>query len=165
MSLSSAIDPDARSMVSPDDLIDAASADALAAASARVVDAEDFPKLAIVRAATKVRMAAPDLHLVPDGTDPSVSERCNLVRELVEDAVDAARVPPDMSEGTIGFDDLLLQLRRARRRGCRCRGRRPTEALQDRAHRRVPGHRPGPVGHLLRTVRPTRIRQHTGVGR
>jgi exodeoxyribonuclease V beta subunit len=112
LSLSSAIDPDARLMVSPDELIDAASADALAAASDRNLDPQDFPKLAIVRAATEERMAGPDLHLVPDGADPSVPAHCELVRELVEDAVGRLE-SRRTSEGTIGFDDLLLQLRRA----------------------------------------------------
>jgi exodeoxyribonuclease V beta subunit len=112
LGLSSSIDPDARLMVSPDELIDAASADALAAASGRQFQPEEFPKLTVVRAATKELMASPDVRLVPDGTDPAVLPCFELVRELVEDA--AGRLGSRrVSEGTIGFDDVLLQLRRA----------------------------------------------------
>ena len=112
LGLSSAVDPDARLMVSSDSLFDAATTDALAAASGLPYRSEEFPKLNIVRAATKAWMASPDLHLVPDGTDPSVGKSFTLVRELVEDAAErlASR---RVSDGTIGFDDVLIQLRRA----------------------------------------------------
>ena len=112
LGLSSAVDPDARLMTSSDELIDAASADALAAASGGPFPSEEFPKLSIVRAATKELMASPDLLLVPDGSDPTVLPCFELVRELVNDAAGRLR-SRRVSEGTIGFDDVLIQLRHA----------------------------------------------------
>jgi exodeoxyribonuclease V beta subunit len=112
LGLSSAVDPDARLIVSSNELIAAASADALAAASGRPFRSEEFPKLNVVHAATKELMASPDVRLVPDGSDPKVLGCFELVREIVEDAAGRLR-SRRVSEGTIGFDDVLIQLRRA----------------------------------------------------
>ncbi len=112
LGLSSAIDPDARLTASPDDLITAACADALAAASVRPFDPGDFPTLEVLVEATKKKVAGPDLILVPDGSDVTVGAKFILARELVEDALarlDARR----KGEGTIGFDDVLIELRDA----------------------------------------------------
>ena len=112
LGLSSAIDPDARLIASPDDLITAACADALAAASVRPFAPDDFPKLEDLVEATKKKVAGPDLILVPDGSDVTVGAKFILARELVEDALarlDARR----KGEGTIGFDDVLIELRDA----------------------------------------------------
>jgi exodeoxyribonuclease V beta subunit len=52
------------------------------------------------------------VRLVPDGSDPTVPACFELVREIVEDA--AGRLGSRrLAEGTIGFDDVLIQLRRA----------------------------------------------------
>ena len=60
--------------------------------------------------------------------------------------------------GILTFDDLLTRLRlHARRsRDRRVRRRQTARALQDRAGRRVPGHRPDPVGH-----RPPRVSENS----
>ncbi len=52
------------------------------------------------------------------------------------------------------YDDLLIRLQATLRRAAR-RGRRApaARALPRRARRRVPGHRPGPVGHHAPRVR------------
>ena len=112
LELSSAIDPDAKLLASSEDLIIGACADALAAASVRPFDSADFPSMDVLVQATKKKVACPDLILVPDGTDPDVDAKHILARELVEDALErlAAR---RLSEGTMGFDDMLIQLRDA----------------------------------------------------
>jgi len=110
LGLSSAIDPDARLDAGADDLVMAACADALAAASVRSIPPGDFPKLSTLVEATKKKIGGPDLVLVPDGTDADVDPSFVLVRDLVADAVTRLR-SRRRSEGTIGFDDVLIELR------------------------------------------------------
>lgn len=112
LGLTPAIDPDARLVASPEELIRSACVDALAAASVRPLAPGDFPKPSALRNAVQKKLGGPDLVLVPDGSDPRVDPRFLLVRELVDDALvrlDARRT----DEGTIGFDDVLVQLRDA----------------------------------------------------
>jgi exodeoxyribonuclease V beta subunit len=112
LALSSAIDPDARLVASADDLITGACADALAAASVRAHPPDEFPSLDVLVEATAKKLGGPDLTLLPDGTDPDVDRRFEQARELVEDALE--RVAGRRSgEGTVGFDDVLVQLRDA----------------------------------------------------
>jgi exodeoxyribonuclease V beta subunit len=112
LGLSSTIDPDARLIAGTDDLVDAACADALAAASVRPIPPDDFPSLTSLVEATKKKIGSPDLVLVPDGTDASVGASYVLVHDLVADA--AARVESRRRvEGSIGFDDVLIELRDA----------------------------------------------------
>jgi len=112
LGLSSAIDPDATLTAASTHLVLAACADALAAASARPVPPGDFPSLQVLVEATRTRLAGPDLVLVPDGADATIDPRYRLVTDLVSDAIrrlEARR----LAEGTIGFDDVLVQLRTA----------------------------------------------------
>jgi exodeoxyribonuclease V beta subunit len=114
LGLSSAMDPDARLVASADALITGACADALAAASVRTPPPVDLPPLDVVVEATRKKLGGPDLTLLPDGSDPDVGRRFEQVRELVEDAL--GRVESRRAgEGTIGFDDVLIQLRDALR--------------------------------------------------
>jgi exodeoxyribonuclease V beta subunit len=110
LGLSSAIDPDARLDAGSDDLVEAACADALAAASVRSIPPGDFPLLKTLVEATKKKLGGPDLVLVPDGTDDDVDASFVLVRDLVVDAVTRLQ-SRRRSEGTIGFDDVLIELR------------------------------------------------------
>ncbi|HVC65957.1 MAG TPA: UvrD-helicase domain-containing protein, partial [Acidimicrobiales bacterium] len=112
LGLTPAIDPDARLVASPDELVRTACVDALAAASVRPLPAEGFPKPSALRNAVKKKLGGPDLVLLPDGSDPAVDQRFLLVRELVEDAL-ARLGSRRLGEGTIGFDDVLVQLRDA----------------------------------------------------
>ncbi len=110
LGLSSAIDPDARLDADIDDLVDAACADALAAASVRSIPPGDFPTLKKLVEATKKKIGGPDLVLVPDGSDASVDASYLLVHDLVADAVTRLGSRRRL-EGTIGFDDVLIELR------------------------------------------------------
>ena len=65
-----------------------------------------------------------------------------------------ARAPQARAWAVMTYDDLLTRLRRgARGRRRRGRGRAAARALPRRARRRVPGHRPGAVGHHAPRVR------------
>jgi exodeoxyribonuclease V beta subunit len=112
LGLSSAIDPDARLVAGTDDLVVAACADALAAASVRPLPPGDFPSLRILVESTKKKIGGPDLVLVPDGSDDNVDASYVLVHDLVVDAI--ARLEARRRvEGSIGFDDVLIELRDA----------------------------------------------------
>ena len=94
------------------DLILAACADALAAASVRPVPPDHFPSLRALVDATAAKVGGPDLRLVPDGSDPDVDPGFLVVRDLVVDAVRRLG-ERRLGEGSIGFDDVLVQLRDA----------------------------------------------------
>jgi len=110
LGLSSAIDPDARLDAGTDDFVVAACADALAAASLRSIPSGDFPSLKSLVAATGKKVGGPDLVLAPDGSEPGVDASYVLVHDLVVDAVTRLG-SRRRSEGTIGFDDILIELR------------------------------------------------------
>jgi exodeoxyribonuclease V beta subunit len=105
-----AVDPDARLTDSTGELVAAACADALAAASVLPAPAGGFPSMAVLVEATARKLGGADLVLVPDGSDADVDRTHVVVRDLVVDAV--ARIEARRrAEASIGFDDVLVQLR------------------------------------------------------
>ena len=112
LGLTSAVDPDARLMAEGGDLILAACADSLAAASALPVPSEVFPSMDSFREAVSKKVGGTDLRLLPDAGCGDVDPEFLFARDLVVDAVGRLAVRR-RDERTIGFDDVLVQLRAA----------------------------------------------------
>ncbi len=106
---SALIDPDARLVDDADDVVADASADALAAATVGRAVAVELPTLDKVTSAAKVAVGRPGMLIAPApgqrGADDAAVELAALVERSRELVVDRRR-----RDGTIGFDDVLVQL-------------------------------------------------------
>ena len=148
------VDPDVTLVDDAEELLAEVCSDVLAAAAVGSGDPDVLPKLKALAEATGRRLSMPDLDLVPTSTvecdDPAALVLVGLIDRCVEVIGERRR-----RAGTMSFDDVLTPPARRPGGGRRGRGRRGApEALQGGPDRRVPGHRPGAVGHLLHPVRP-----------
>ena len=112
LAMSSAIDPDVRLATDVEAVVRHACADALAGASVGGVDADDLPSLRDLVAATERFAGEPDMCLEPTAQRPGATVRQVRLRELVL-ASYAGIVGRRQDTGTMGYDDVLRQLRDA----------------------------------------------------
>ena len=112
LGLSSAIDPDARLTTDVAKLVRHACADALATASTGGVPLDELPTLTELVKATERFVGDPDMVLEPTRNRPGATPAQFRLRELVlaarENLVDRR-----LGSGTMGYDDVLHQLRSA----------------------------------------------------
>lgn len=112
LGISSAIDPDARLTTEVSSLAAQACADALAAASVGGVPAAELPTLDQLVRVTKLAVGSPDMDLQPvRGTPNAQPEHVRLQELLVQSLVNLSE--RRVGSATMGFDDVLTQLRDA----------------------------------------------------
>ena len=104
-------DPDATLVDDSAELAAECCADVLAAASV-AHSSEVLPKHAALVAATRNAINIPDLVLAPSATDDGVDDATRLLVELVTASIDLMRARR-RGAGTLSFDDILVELRRA----------------------------------------------------
>jgi len=115
LGLSAAVDPDARLTTQVSDVVRTACADALATAAVAGVPLGELPTLDGLVRATEVVVGAPDMVLQPvPGTVGATAGEIRLY-ELVTASLANLR-DRRVGSGTLGFDDVLVQLRDALRR-------------------------------------------------
>ena len=115
LGLSAAVDPDARLTSQVSEAVRTACADALATASVTGVPVGELPTLDQLVQATEVVVGAPDMVLQPvPGTVGATAGEIRLY-ELVTASLANLR-DRRVGSGTLGFDDVLVQLRDALRR-------------------------------------------------
>ena len=112
LGLSSAIDPDVRLATDVGQVVRHACADALASASVAGIAADDLPTLAELIGATERFVGEPDMCLEPTAGRPGATDRQVRLRELVL-ASHAGLMSRRQDTGTMGYDDVLSQLRDA----------------------------------------------------
>ena len=112
LGISSAIDPDARLTTDVAKVVKHACADALATASVGGIPADELPKLADLVKATEVALSMPDIELQPRPGTPGAAPGHLQLRALVQASVDNV-TSRQSGSGTLGFDDVLTQLRDA----------------------------------------------------
>ena len=110
LGVSSAIDPDARLTTDAAELVRHACADALATASASGVPYGELPTLTALVDATERFVGDPDMDLEPLASRPGAAPEHVRLRELVL-ASEANLLDRRQASGTMGFDDVLSQLR------------------------------------------------------
>ena len=110
--ISTAVDPDARLTSDVSEMVRHACADALATAAVTGVPVGELPSLANLVKATERYLRDPDMHLEPgpeqDGAEPAQIR----LRDLVL-AAEANLLDRRLTAGTMGFDDILGELRAA----------------------------------------------------
>ena len=112
LGISSAIDPDARLTTELSTFVSQACADALAAASVSGIPVGELPTLDQMVKATALAVGAPDMDIQPvQGTPNALPEQIRL-QELVVRSV-ANLSGRRVGSATMGFDDVLTQLRDA----------------------------------------------------
>ena len=112
LGLSSAIDPDARLTTDVAKLVRHACADALATASTGGIPLDELPTLADLVTATERFMGDPDMDLEPTRGRPGATPAQFRLHDLVL-AARANLADRRMGSGTMGYDDVLHQLRSA----------------------------------------------------
>jgi exodeoxyribonuclease V beta subunit len=112
LGITSAIDPDARLTTDVAKLVRHACADALAVSSARADSAEDLPTLHDLVTATETFVGGGDMELEPRPGREGATPAQVLLRQLVLTSWDNL-VDRRIGSGTMGFDDVLTQLRDA----------------------------------------------------
>ena len=112
LGISSAIDADARLTTDVATLVRHACADALAGASGGDVDVDELPTLSQLVEATERFVGEPDMDLEPVPHRPDARAGQIRLRELVM-AAHANLVDRRQDSGTMGYDDVLSQLRGA----------------------------------------------------
>jgi exodeoxyribonuclease V beta subunit len=112
LGLSSAIDPDARVTTDVASLVRHACADTLAAASTGGIPVDELPTLAELVTATERFVGDPDMVLEPVAGRPGATAAQVRLRDLVL-AARANVVDRRQGSGTMGYDDVLHQLRSA----------------------------------------------------
>jgi len=112
LGISSAIDPDVRLTTERSTLVSQACADALAAASVSGIPGAELPTLDQLVTVTELAVGAPDMDIQPaPGTPNALAEQIRL-QELVVQSV-ANLSDRRVGSATMGFDDVLTQLRDA----------------------------------------------------
>ena len=109
LSSSALIDPDARLVDDADDVVADASADALAAATVGRSIGVELPTLEKVTSAAKVAVGRPGIGVAPSAGQTGADEQALELAALVERSRDLV-VDRRRRNGTIGFDDVLVQL-------------------------------------------------------
>jgi exodeoxyribonuclease V beta subunit len=112
LGISAAIDPDARLSTDVAKLVRHACADALATAAASGVPVDDLPTLSQLVKAAERFVGDPDMVLEPTSTRPNATAAQLQLRDLVL-ASQANLVDRRQGAGTMGYDDVLKQLRSA----------------------------------------------------
>jgi exodeoxyribonuclease V beta subunit len=112
LGLSSAIDPDARLTTDVAKLVRHACADALATASTGGIPLDELPTLADLVKATERSVGDPDMVLEPTRHRTGATPAQVRLRDLVL-AARANLVDRRLGSGTMGYDDVLRQLRSA----------------------------------------------------
>ena len=115
LGISSAIDPDARLTTDVSTLVSQACADALAAESVGDVPAAELPTLDQLVKATTLAVGAPDMDLQPVRGTPNARPEHVRLQELVVQSL-ANLSDRRAGSATMGFDDVLTQLRDAMHR-------------------------------------------------
>jgi exodeoxyribonuclease V beta subunit len=112
LGLSAAIDPDARLSAEVSSVVKLACADALAGASVSGFPFDDLPTLDKLVTATEVVVGAADMDLQPVPGTPGATDEQFRLFELVTLSLANLR-ERRVGSGTMGFDDVLSQLRDA----------------------------------------------------
>jgi exodeoxyribonuclease V beta subunit len=128
LGLTAAVDPDARLVGNIDHDLAQVCADLLAGAASTGVPADLLPALGALTTATRDALARPDVALEPHSADQGAAPALLELRRLVLESVDALNARR-RAEGTLSFDDVLVQLRDAL---CGEVGRPVVEALRSR---------------------------------
>ncbi|HWE65591.1 MAG TPA: UvrD-helicase domain-containing protein [Acidimicrobiales bacterium] len=108
----SGTDQDAALADDGDELLDAACADVLATAATTGSPAADLPTFHQLRQATKTAAGSGDMDLVPGSADLSAGPGDRLMTELVTRSLDTMTARR-RGAGTLSYDDLLTEVRRA----------------------------------------------------
>jgi exodeoxyribonuclease V beta subunit len=112
LGISSAIDPDARLTTDVATLVRHACADALASSSGGDIDVDELPTLSELVKATERYVGEPDMDLEPTPRRAGATAEQIRLRELVI-ASRANLMSRRQDSGTMGYDDVLSQLRGA----------------------------------------------------